>query len=140
MEDSRKKISAEIVTVGTELLLGHIIDTNSAFISTKLAELGINVFTETQVVTCPHPTGRTQFGTTIKFDKSNSGSFIASAPVGARYAATTFDFTDDELDNDTVFDNNATQWVDTFRNTGAVYMFDYLSTYNESISAPGKFV
>ena len=108
--------------------------------SVTFAELGINVFTETQVVTCPHPTGRTQFGTTIKFDKSNSGSFISSAPVGARFAATTFDFTDDELDNDTVFDNNATQWVDTFRNAGAVYMFDYLSTYNESLSAPGKFV
>jgi hypothetical protein len=108
--------------------------------SATFAELGINVFTETQLISCPHPTGRTQFGTSIKFDKSNSGSFIASAPVGARYAATTFDFTDDELDNDTVFDNNATQWVDTFRNAGAVYMFDYLSTYNESVSAPGKFV
>ena len=112
----------------------------TALENVTFAELGINVFTETQVVNCPHPTGRTQFGTTIKFDKSNSGSFIASAPVGARFAATTFDFTDDELDNDTVFDNNATQWVDTFRNAGAVYMFDYLSTYNESLSAPGKFV
>ena len=112
----------------------------TALNSATFAEMGVTVFTETQVVTCPHPTGRTQFGTTVKFDKANSGSFIASAPVGARFAATTFDFTDDELDNDTVFDNNATQWVDTFRNAGAVYMFDYLSTYNESLSAPGKFV
>jgi len=49
MEDFRKKVSAEIVTVGTELLLGHIIDTNSAFISNKLAELGINVYFKTAV-------------------------------------------------------------------------------------------
>ena len=126
-------INIDISTPNNKLSLTAV---NSA----TFAEMGVTVFTETQIINCPHLTGRTQFGTTIKFDKSNSGSFIASAPVGARFAATTFDFTDDELDNDTVFDNNATQWVDAFRNAGAVYMFDYLSTYNESLSAPGKFV
>ena len=126
-------INIDISTPNNKLSLTAV---NSA----TFAEMGVTVFTETQIVTCPHPTGRTQFGTTIKFDKSNSGSFIASAPVGVRFSATTFDFTDDELDNDTIFDNNATQWIDTFRNAGAVYMFDYLSTYNESVSAPGKFV
>jgi len=105
-----------------------------------LNEMGITLYKQTQTINCPHLTGRTQFGTTVKFDSSNSGSFIASAPVGARYSATTFDFVDDELDNDTVFDNNATQWVDTFRNAGAVYMFDYLANYDENINAPGKFV
>lgn len=38
---------AEIVTVGTELLLGQIVDTNSAYISQKLAEIGVNVFFKT---------------------------------------------------------------------------------------------
>ena len=38
------------------------------------------------------------------------------------------------------FDNNATQWVDTFTNAGAVYMFDYLALYNENINNPGQFV
>jgi hypothetical protein len=52
--------------------------------------------------------------------------------LDARYSATTFDFTDDELDNDTVFDNNATQRIDVFTNAGAVYMFDYISAYNET--------
>jgi len=60
---------------------------------------------------------------------------------GSRYSSTTFDFTDDEnFTNDTVFDNNATQWVDIFVNAGAVYMFDYLSVYNENIYNTGDYV
>ena len=49
MPETPKQISAEIVTVGTELLLGHLIDTNSAFLGEKLAEIGINVFYKTSV-------------------------------------------------------------------------------------------
>lgn len=37
-------VDAEIISVGTELLLGEIVDTNSAEISESLAQLGINVF------------------------------------------------------------------------------------------------
>src|SRR5947207_10788773 len=35
---------AEIISVGTELLLGQIVDTDSAFLSRTLAELGINLY------------------------------------------------------------------------------------------------
>jgi hypothetical protein len=101
------------------------------------SELGIDLYTLTQTVTCPHAETHSQFGYTVKFNEYNS--FVASAPSGSRYAATTFDFTDDELDNDTVFDNNATSFVDSFINAGAVYMFDYLSNYNESLVNCGKF-
>jgi hypothetical protein len=104
-----------------------------------LGMMGITLYTQTQKIMCPHLPGATQFGTNIKLDDV-SGSIVVSAPVGTRYVATTFDFTDDELDNDTIFDNNATQWVDTFTNAGAVYMFDYLSVYNESLNEPGKYV
>ena len=106
--------------------------------SATLSEMGVTLYTQTQKILCPHTYGPTQFGTVVKFNEQ--GSFVASAPTGIRYSATTFDFTDDELDNDTVFDNNATQWVDTFNNAGAVYMFDYLAAYNESLNSPGKFV
>ena len=41
--------SAEILCVGTELLLGDIINTNAAFLSQKLAELGICVYRHTVV-------------------------------------------------------------------------------------------
>lgn len=41
--------SAEILCVGTELLLGDIVNTNAAFLSQKLAELGICVYRHTVV-------------------------------------------------------------------------------------------
>src|SRR5690606_39033594 len=42
-------VNAEIISVGTELLLGQIVDTNSAEISQRLAELGINVYFHSSV-------------------------------------------------------------------------------------------
>lgn len=41
--------SAEILCVGTELLLGDIVNTNAAFLSQRLAELGICVYRHTAV-------------------------------------------------------------------------------------------
>ena len=35
---------AEIVSIGTEILLGEIIDTNSAYIAERLPALGIDVY------------------------------------------------------------------------------------------------
>jgi nicotinamide-nucleotide amidase len=41
--------SAEIVTIGTEMLLGDLIDTNTAWISQRLAELGVAIYRHTTV-------------------------------------------------------------------------------------------
>ena len=47
---SENKIhTAEILCVGTELLLGDIVNTNASFLSQKLAELGIHVYKHTAV-------------------------------------------------------------------------------------------
>ena len=42
-------MTAEILSVGTELLLGNIVDTNAAFLSQELAGLGVSVFRQTTV-------------------------------------------------------------------------------------------
>ena len=42
-------MKAEIIGVGTELLLGDVVDTNSAFLAKEMAKLGIDVFYKTQV-------------------------------------------------------------------------------------------
>jgi len=130
-------------------LIIELIDKNLSIPNEKLlitgysedlfADLGFDVYTQTQKVLCPHTTGRTQFGYTVKFNEFDS--FVVSAPTGTRYSSVTFDFTDDEkLDNDTIFDNNATTWLDGFTNAGAVYMFDYLSNFNENLNNVGKFI
>ena len=42
-------MSAEIVTVGTEILLGSLLDTNTAWLSRRLAALGVTVYRHTTV-------------------------------------------------------------------------------------------
>jgi len=41
--------TAEIITIGTELLLGQLVDTNTAAIASALADAGIDVYRETSV-------------------------------------------------------------------------------------------
>lgn len=124
--------NTDIAVINEKLLI-------SAVDSNTLTELGLELFTQTQTILCPHLVGPTQFGKTIKFNEYDS--VVISAPVGTRYTATTFDFVDDEnFTNDTLFDNNATQFIDSYTNAGAVYMFDYLGVYNETISDLGQFV
>src|ERR671920_1901673 len=50
MHDGQKDInSAEIVTIGTEILLGDLVDTNTAWLSARLAALGVGVYRHTTV-------------------------------------------------------------------------------------------
>ncbi len=42
-------MKAEIVTIGTELLLGEIVDTNSAYLTRQLRDIGVNIYYLTTV-------------------------------------------------------------------------------------------
>ena len=42
-------MKAEIITVGTEILTGQIVNTNAQFLSEKLAEIGVDVYFQTAV-------------------------------------------------------------------------------------------
>jgi nicotinamide-nucleotide amidase len=42
-------MEAEIITIGDELLIGQVVDTNSAFIATELNKAGINVYQITSI-------------------------------------------------------------------------------------------
>jgi nicotinamide-nucleotide amidase len=42
-------MNAEIITSGTELLLGDTVDTNSAYIARALRDIGVNVYFKTSV-------------------------------------------------------------------------------------------
>src|SRR5438105_1361944 len=43
------RVKAEIMSCGTELLLGHIVDTNAAYLAQQLAPLGIDLYYISQV-------------------------------------------------------------------------------------------
>ena len=47
-------MSAEIIAVGTEILLGDIVNTNAQYISKELAKLGIDVYFQSVVGDNPH--------------------------------------------------------------------------------------
>src|ERR687893_352085 len=49
MRDGQNLNSAEIVTIGTEILLGDLVDTNTAWLSARLAALGVGVYRHTTV-------------------------------------------------------------------------------------------
>ncbi|MCI8553949.1 MAG: competence/damage-inducible protein A, partial [Clostridiales bacterium] len=51
-------MNAEIITVGTELLLGDITDTNSQFLSRELAEYGIHMLYKSTVGDNPERLGK----------------------------------------------------------------------------------
>ena len=44
IHDRTPNLNAELVSVGTELLLGEITDTNAVYLSQRLAEIGVDVF------------------------------------------------------------------------------------------------
>ena len=106
-----------------------VITSNS---SSTLAELGLTTYSLTQTILCPHTWGPTEFGNTVKFNEY--GSFVVSAPTGTRFEATTFDFVDNEYDDDTVFDNNTTQFIDYRLNAGAAYYFENVA----QVPVPGS--
>ncbi|GFN31823.1 competence/damage-inducible protein A [Paenibacillus xylaniclasticus] len=47
-------MKAELIAVGTELLLGQIVNTNAQYLSRRLADLGIDVYYQTVVGDNPH--------------------------------------------------------------------------------------
>jgi nicotinamide-nucleotide amidase len=50
VQDGHRNINtAEIVTIGTEMLLGDLVDTNTAWLSSRLAPLGVGVYRHTTV-------------------------------------------------------------------------------------------
>lgn len=68
---------AEIISIGTELLLGHIINTNASYLSEKLAESGIDVYYHTTVGDNP-----ARLAQSLKQAVSRSDIVITSGGLG----------------------------------------------------------
>ncbi|MCQ9207970.1 MAG: competence/damage-inducible protein A [Omnitrophica bacterium] len=70
-------MQAEIVCIGTELLLGRIVNSNAAYLSKKLASLGIDVFHHTTV-----GDNHTRLFTVLKRAMHRSDIVIATGGLG----------------------------------------------------------
>ena len=93
--------------------------------------LGFAVYVWQQTVRSPVPQDYAQFGGKI-FISDNTITLVVSAPNGSMILPTTFD------SNTTTFDSNSTQFADARVNSGAVYVFDYLPSVNQSVTNPAQ--
>jgi len=101
--------------------------------------LGMMPYPMSQTIVAPHKEHQTQFGFAVKYNEVNS--FVVGAPTATRFAATRFDYTDETTAHtDTAFDNNMIIWEDSFTRAGAVYMYDYIDSYEEALDNMGKYV
>ena len=68
---------AEIISVGTELLLGQIVNTDAAFIAKRLAEVGVNSYYQTVVGDNP-----VRLAEALKIAKERSQLLILTGGLG----------------------------------------------------------
>ena len=84
-------MNAELIAVGTEILLGDIVNTDAQLISQGLSELGINVFYQTVVGDNParlrHVVETARDRADIIIWRCTSPRSTASAPFSATLAA-----------------------------------------------------
>ncbi|MBR2743573.1 MAG: competence/damage-inducible protein A [Clostridia bacterium] len=79
MEKTSKK-SAELISIGTELLLGNILNTNAKYISEKLSQMGIDVYYQTTVGDNPDRLERA-----LELAKSRADIIITTGGLGPTY-------------------------------------------------------
>ncbi|MGY3837415.1 competence/damage-inducible protein A [Bacillus atrophaeus] len=100
---------AEIVAVGSELLLGQIANTNAQFISKELAEIGINVFYHTAVGDNPE-----RLKQVIRIAEERSDFIIFSGGLGPTKDDLTKETIANVLGRPLVLDDEAFQSIEDY--------------------------
>lgn len=103
----------------------------------SMSALNIVSYAHTQTIHNPDKSNAGEFGRVVRMNERFG--LAVSAPRATRPSPATFDLEVYCLTDDTVFDNDATIFVDEFANTGLVYEFTYLPAANESILNTGKY-
>ena len=108
--------AAEILCVGTELLLGDIVNTNAAYLARRLSELGIDVYH--QSVVGDHP-GR--LAEALKLALSRADLVITSGGLGPTYDDITREVVAKTMGRELVLDEDILSCIQSyFARTGRV--------------------
>lgn len=102
-------MNAEIIAVGSELLLGQITNTNARFISNQLSELGINVFYHTVV-----GDNVRRLEEAINIAESRADLIIFSGGLGPTKDDLTKETIAKHLQTELVYDHYAMQTIEEF--------------------------
>jgi len=99
--------------------------------------LGLEPYAMVQRIDHPQAYENENFGLAVDIDRS--GNFLV---VGSNRASTIntlrFDVDEDDIET-TVFDSNSTKFYDRENQSGAVYVYDLLESWNESVTDPAQF-
>ncbi|SOC38615.1 competence/damage-inducible protein A [Ureibacillus acetophenoni] len=102
-------MNAEIIAVGSELLLGQIANTNAKFISSQLSELGINVYFHTVV-----GDNGSRLQDAIKIAEERADLIIFSGGLGPTKDDLTKETIANHLGLPLVFDHEALTYIEEF--------------------------
>lgn len=102
-------MNAEIIAVGSELLLGQIANTNAQFISSQLSELGINVFYHTVV-----GDNSSRLEETIRIAEARADLIIFSGGLGPTKDDLTKETIAKHLGTRLTFDPVALEYIESF--------------------------
>jgi hypothetical protein len=103
-------------------------------IGTSLQDLGLQIYVPVQILEHPNTQVPEHFGTNISVDPVDGLSLVVASSGGSTLKTTTFD------KKITRFDSNSTAFVDTLKNSGSVYVYDYLQIPGDTLSAPSEFL
>jgi len=103
-------------------------------VGTGLKDTGIKVYALTQVIEHPRLDQPEKFGYVIRCDGQTGETLVISSDGAATLASVTFDA------KGTIFDRDTTRFIDSLKNSGAVYVYDYLPVPGETLQNPGKFL
>ncbi|RFU61599.1 competence/damage-inducible protein A [Peribacillus glennii] len=107
-------MDAEIIAVGSELLLGQIVNTNAQFLSRKFAEMGVNVFYHTVV-----GDNDKRLAAAIEIAESRANLIIFTGGLGPTKDDLTKETISRQLGKKLVYDEEALHSIqEYFRKTG----------------------
>lgn len=95
--------------------------------------LAFDLYVWQQTIYSPVPQDYAHFGETV-YISDNAITLAVGAPFGNMIRPTTID------NNTTLFDAGSTAIADTFVNSGAVYVYDFLPSTAPSVTNPGQWV
>ena len=100
---------------------------------TAIADLGLEVFSFTQDITHPPDADPQYFGQSICVTDTAGTLLVGSSGATTRKLATV------DMGSLT-FDQDTTRFIDISKNSGTVYVYDYINRNDDSINTPGTFV
>jgi len=118
-------MKAEIITIGTELLLGQIVNTNAAFLSQELASLGIEIYHHTSV-----GDNSKRLNEAISQAEQRADMLIFSGGLGPTKDDITKSVVADHLNIKLVNDKKSTEYIEEFYSNADLPMPK--SNYNQS--------